>query len=51
MPKSVEYNDEIVAKVKDVAPDMEFHIFAQTAVREKIQQQRILNQKLNGVSE
>ena len=40
MPKSVEFNDTVVANAKEVAPSFEFSLFAQAAAREKVDRQR-----------
>lgn len=48
MGRNVWYNDQVIVDAEEIAPAFEFSKFAQTAVREKIDRQKILNEKLRG---
>jgi hypothetical protein len=48
MPKQVQFNDDVVADAEAVAPSFEFPLFAQAAVREKIQREKALQERLFG---
>lgn len=46
MPRNVSFNDEIMKRAKEVCPSMEFSLFAQTAVREKIDREWLFRRSL-----
>lgn len=48
MPKSVEFADDIVASAAEAAPSFKFSKFAQAAVREKIDREKLMREKLVG---
>lgn len=40
MPRNVQFNDKTIDEAQAVAPSFEFSLFAQSAVREKIEKMR-----------
>jgi hypothetical protein len=51
MGKNVNFSYKIVAQAKAAAPSFAFSMFAQAAVREKIERERLLRHQLTGRTE